>query len=65
MWQLIKNILLWKNLINVKKKQLKDIFKYKKNDPVHIQYKVYIYDTNFNLVNKFKTNKECAEYLIN
>ena len=40
------------------------IFKYK-NDPVHIQYKVYMYDTNFNLVNKFKTNKECAEYLIN
>lgn len=40
------------------------IFKYK-NEELEIEYKVCMYDSNYNLVKSFKTNIECAEYLIN
>ena len=39
------------------------IWKYE-NENFELDYTVYMYDSNLNLINKFHSNKDCAKYLI-
>lgn len=39
------------------------IWKYE-NENFELNYTVYMYDSTLKLINHFKSNKECAEYLI-